>query len=1070
MTATLATADVTGPLPTGTSVLEASAGTGKTWTIAALVTRYVAEGHARVDELLVVTFGRAATSDLRLRVRERLISVHRELGGASDDPVVQLLNTGDVPTYRQRLATALAAFDSATVTTTHSFCDQVLRSLGLLADLDPGTVLVESLDEVLVEVVDDVFIQMMTERGALPFTRKTALLIARKALADPQAQVLPMGADPEGEPGLRVAFVARVIAEVEVRKRWLRVLGFDDLLSRVRDALMDPVSGPAACQRLRDRFRVVLVDEFQDTDPVQWDVLHSAFHEHRTLVVIGDPKQAIYGFRGADVAAYLKAKRFAGLNQTLGTNWRSDPRVLEGLGALLRGAALGDSQIVVGPVSAGHTVAALGPATDSTPVRVRVVRRAHFGGDRRPAVDGAREVAARDCASQAAHALGEQLTLTPRGSADSRPLEARDIAVLVRTGAQARAVREALLDVGIPSVVSIQESVFGSEAAADWVLLLEALEQPHRKGRVRRLALSAFVGTRAAELADEGSELAVDELSHQLRGWADVLATRGVAGLFATVSEQTRLAERLLGVAGGERVLTDLRHVSEIVHGHALEAELGLSGLVAWLRRQAEDADNSQQERSRRLDSERSAVQILTVHTSKGLEFPVVLVPFGWDTSGGGSSERYPRGHDDADARTLHLGGKSDAVGYALACAGEDRETEAEDLRLLYVAMTRAVSRLVLWWVPSTKTKGGSLPRLLLSPDPADIKSSVTLPDDDVLIAQLQSLAGPCVSVKSIDVVSLLPRDLPAPDAQPLAVALFERPLDTAWRRTSYSGLTRDAHAGVGSEPAAEVKEDEGEVAAEAAPVGDVVPWSELRGSASFGTMVHRMLEHADWSARPLTEELVRVSEGAPSEVLVSGLALAMATPLGRFGIALEDVATRDVLKELDFELPLAGGDSPVGRPLLSSLAGLLRTHLSEGDPMLAYADRLPLLGEQVLRGYLGGSIDAVLRIDGKYVVADHKTNRLARHDVPLTTWHYRKEALDAAMLDAHYPLQALLYTVALHRYLRWRQPGYDPDTHLGGVLYLFLRGMVGTDTGVWSWEPPSSLVLATSDLLAGKS
>ena len=190
----------------------------------------------------------------------------------------------------------------------------------------------------------------------------------------------------------------------------------------------------------------------------------------------------------------------------------------------------------------------------------------------------------------------------------------------------------------------------------------------------------------------------------------------------------------------------------------------------------------------------------------------------------------------------------------------------------------------------------------------------------------------------------------------------------------------------------------------------------------------------------------------------------------GTASSALCSIANMGTLMPATTLLSLGTLSHPVGRPLLSSLAGLLRTHLSEGDPMLAYANRLPLLGEQVLRGYLGGSIDAVLRIDGKYVVADHKTNRLARHDVPLTTWHYRKEALDAAMLDAHYPLQALLYTVALHRYLRWRQPGYDPDTHLGGVLYLFLRGMVGTDAGVWSWEPPSSLVLATSDLLAGKS
>ncbi len=1055
-------ADVTAPLPTGTSVLEASAGTGKTWTIAALVARYVAEGVCRIDELLVVTFGRAATSELRTRVRERLLSVHRELGSPSKDPVVQHLNQGDVAAYRRRIATALAAFDSATVTTTHSFCDQVLRSLGILADLDPGTALVESLDEVLVEAVDDVYLQLVAERGALPFGQKTARAVARKALGDPQATVLPAGADPASEAGLRVELVRRTTIEVEARKHAMRLLSFDDLLARVRDCLTDELTGPAACARLRARFSVVLVDEFQDTDPVQWDVLHSAFHGHRTLVVIGDPKQAIYGFRGADVSAYLKAKRYAAVTQTLAQNWRSDPLVLRGISALLRGAALGHEQIVVGPVTAGHTQAALGPAVGAKPVRLRVVRRSAFKGTKDPNVERAREVAARDCASQVVAALGEGREYTPRGGT-TRPLEARDIAVLVRTGEHARRIREALLQVGVPSVVSIQESVFGSSAAADWLLLLEALEQPHRKGRVRRFSLGAFVGLRAADLAAANSGQRIDQLSQQLRAWADVLAERGVAALFSAVSESTQLSARLLSVHGGERVLTDLRHVAEMVHRHALEAELGLSGLVGWLRRQVEDADDSQQERSRRLDTERPAVQIVTVHTSKGLEYPVVLVPFAWDKSGGGSAERLPGGHDAQDVRTLHLGGKSDA-GYAAACRGEDVETDAEDLRLLYVAMTRAVSRLVLWWVPSTKTRTAALPRLVLAPDPAAVPASVAVPDDEALLAHLRGLGGPCVDVQILDVVAVGPSATLPRVRDELVLSSFDRDLDTAWRRTSYTGLVRDAHAPtVGSEPPAPVKDDEVEGAAGPGD-GDPVPMGPLPGGTAFGTLVHEVLEEADLGVEG---DLARVLDERGVPELLEGLSLAVATPL-LGDVSLRDVPRADQLRELDFELPLAGGDEPSGTVVLSRLADLLRTHLPEGDPVRPYAERLPAL--DVVRGYLGGSIDVVLRVDGSCWVVDHKTNRLARRDVEATTWHYRRDALDAAMLDAHYPLQALLYCVALHRYLRWRQPDYDPAVHLGGVLYLFLRGMVGTPgSGVWSWQPPAELVVAVSDLLAGR-
>jgi exodeoxyribonuclease V beta subunit len=204
----------------------------------------------------------------------------------------------------------------------------------------------------------------------------------------------------------------------------------------------------------------------------------------------------------------------------------------------------------------------------------------------------------------------------------------------------------------------------------------------------------------------------------------------------------------------------------------------------------------------------------------------------------------------------------------------------------------------------------------------------------------------------------------------------------------------------------------------------------------------------------------------------------AYATPLGSLadGRPLAGIAPADRLTELDFELPLRGGDQPNGVGYLREVADVLRTHLPGDDPLAGYADLLadPLVGDAVLRGYLGGSIDAVLRVDGRYLVVDYKTNRLAAPDEPLTAWHYRAEAMAIAMLQAHYPLQALLYDVALHRFLRWRLPGYRPEKHLGGVLYLFLRGMCGPSVavsgsvvpGVFAWRPPAALVVAASDVL----
>src|SRR4051794_33564609 len=309
--------DVCGALPTGTTLLEASAGTGKTFTVGALVARYVAEGVAQLDEMLVITFGRAASQELRERVRGQLVQAQRALAEPeSADRTNTLIDfllhraeedEGQRTAMHRRLTDALAAFDAATIATTHQFCQIVLRSLGVAGDTDAGATLVESLDELVVEVVDDLYLATYgAERTPPPFDRDAALALARTAVEDPQAAIAP--ADPEDARGTaRVSFAEAVRGEIERRKRRLGVLSYDDLLTRLADAL-ENADAPARV-RMRQRWRIVLVDEFQDTDPVQWQVLDRAFSGHAAMVLIGDPKQAIYGFRGGDVVTYLHAAR-----------------------------------------------------------------------------------------------------------------------------------------------------------------------------------------------------------------------------------------------------------------------------------------------------------------------------------------------------------------------------------------------------------------------------------------------------------------------------------------------------------------------------------------------------------------------------------------------------------------------------------------------------------------------------------------------------------------------------------------------------------------------------------------
>ncbi len=667
--------------------------------------------------------------------------------------------------------------------------------------------------------------------------------------------------------------------------------------------------------------------------------------------------------------------------------------------------------------------------------------------------------------------------------------------MLVRTNAQVELVRDRLRVAGVPCVASSAVSVFATSSAQDWLWLLQAVEQPHRASRVRLAALTPLIGWTVDEL-DTATDARLDDVSALVRDLAETFPDGGPAGLYERLAVRTALDARLLARPDGERRLTDLRHLATVLSRAVLTRGFGLTALVAWLAARIEDPDGGGVvERSRRLESDAAAVQILTTHTCKGLEYPIVLVPFGWDTSRPLAPTAL-RLHD-GDVRVLDLGGDA-GPGWSERRRRAEAEDDDEALRLLYVALTRARCAVVAWWAPTVNTACSPLHRLLFGrpagqPAPA---AAPAVPDDTAVRQQLQTWAQatPGVAVEHVEAVPPARWAGLATPVTPLQSRRFDRVLDTAWRRTSYSALTAGLHdtaPAVSSEPEQAGHQDEpDEPPPGAQPTGPTEPalastMNGLPGGATFGTLVHEVLEHLDTDAPDLSAEVhrrCRVAVGGrlthldPDE-LAAALLPVLQTPLADTGVALADVPVVDRLNELDFELPLSGGEQP--RPVQATLAGiatLLRAELPADDVLADYADLLQTVPGAALRGYLSGSIDAVLRLRSapgaapRFVVVDYKTNRLARGD--LTVLHYTREAMAAEMLRSHYVLQALLYAVALHRFLRWRQPGYDPAVHLGGVQYLFVRGMVGPDTpagcGVFDWHPPARLVARLSDLLAG--
>ncbi|HSV38992.1 MAG TPA: UvrD-helicase domain-containing protein [Nocardioidaceae bacterium] len=1106
--------DLAGALPNGptTTVLEASAGTGKTHAIATLATRYVADG-TPLEQLMLVTFGRAATTELRERVRARMRDTAAALADASasshEDPVIRLLAVGteaEVGERRERLLSALARFDAATIATTHQFCGQMLRALGISADVDHDARFVDTARDLVEETVTDLYVRAFGQSGSAkaPFGFDLAAKIAQAAASDPSAELGPSDADPTSEAHRRFRLAEAVRAEVQLRKRRGRIQDYDDLLVQLRDALADPDGGEAAREMIRRRYSVVMVDEFQDTDPVQWDILEGTFHQHTTLVLIGDPKQAIYAFRGADVHTYLRAADSSSALQTLGTNWRADSALVDALAPLLGGVALGDDRITVGPVVAHHQGRRLHSPRGDAPLRIRVVDRQHVppaAGKRAPSAGAVQPFVARDVAADIVALLdaGSQL--------EGEPVAPGDIAVLVQTGYQGQLVRDALAAAGVPVVLTGTASVFAGEAARDWLTLLSAIEQPHRPGLVRAAALTPFVGWSATQLAT-ATEDQLDEHAARLRTWADVLRGQGVAALLEAATTSAGVTARVLAQDSGERLLTDLRHVGQLLHLEVVKHGLGVAALVGWLRERISDAgDDLDRERSRRLESDAKAVQVTTVHTSKGLEFPIVYAPFLWWRLEPWGPEEILLLHDSSGRRIRHVGGSS-AADYPQRRAQHEQEAVDESLRLAYVALTRASSALVTWWAPTWNTKRAPLHRLLFRADgTVRVPLEIPVPGDDAVIRERldawASRSDGLIAVETAEHPASVRWRPPAEDLAQLERRRLARTLDLDWTRTSYSGLTAGLHEqlpGVSSEAEAPgtVDEPDLDVATGEAPTGAVPsPMAGLPVGASFGTLVHSVLETLDFTATDLRSALVdrckvEGSErfaGVPAQELADALLPTLLTPLGPLagGARLADLAPKDVLAEMEYEYPLAGGNSPrSSHATVDRIGELLERHLPVDDPMRSYAAALDVeaLRATALKGFIGGFLDAVLRVydadsTPRYVVVDYKTNWLGRPGAPrdaLSSWDYRPQALAKAMQDAHYPLQALLYAVAVHRFLRWRQPGYDPDVHLGGVLYLFLRGMCGPDTpaidgvpaGVFSWKPPAQLVLDLSDLLDG--
>ncbi|MFP3405340.1 exodeoxyribonuclease V subunit beta [Pseudomonas sp. SIMBA_065] len=888
-----------------------------------------------------------------------------------------------------------------------------------------------------------------------------------QALASPDARLLEHAA-------------SWVSARFEVEKRRRAEMGFDDMLLRLQHALASE-AGERLAGLIREQFPVALIDEFQDTDPVQYGIFERIYQitENRTetgLFMIGDPKQAIYAFRGADIYTYLAARRATtGRLHSLDTNYRSSQAMV---------AAVNQVFLQAETRSQGRG-AFLFREADDNPLPFIEVRAK--GRGEQLLVDGEvcaalqcwqlqseepvsgtlyRQQLAASCASHIVALLngGQQGTAGFRnGEGELRPCLPSDIAILVRDGHEAQMIRGELAARDVRSVyLSDKDSVFAAQEAHDLLAWLKACAEPDSE-RLLKAAL--------ASLTLDLSLAALDKLNQDERVWEDwVMRFRryretwqrqGVLPMLRHLLHDFQLPRTLIARSDGERVLTNLLHLAELLQQAAGELD-GEQALIRHLAEHLSSSGQAGEEQILRLESDEQLVKVVTIHKSKGLEYPLVYLPF-ICTSKPVDGTRLPLAWHDSQGNA-HLTLTPDQEQIARA----DDERLAEDLRLLYVALTRAQHAC---WLGVADLKRGNQKHSQLHRSALGylLGGGLALPSSEQLAGWLQALASACpyIACPPLPLADDQGYRMPHAERELLPARKPRRAAAENWWIASYSALrVGEQTLGADSSQAQQLLDDEvvdAQVLRELpAEGGDI---HRFPRGPNPGTFLHGLLE---WAGREgFAEvsgnlELIERTVGQRCNrrdwtgwiaTLTPWLHQLLNEPLPVLGqeVSLTLAQLRHYQIEMEFWFASHQVDA-------EQLDRLVARHTHPGHAR-------PAAQPTLLNGMFKGFIDLAFELDGRYYVADYKSNWLGP-DVQA----YDSLAMEKAILEHRYDLQYVLYLLALHRQLRARLPDYDYDRHVGGALFIFLRGASSSGHGVYFAKPPRVLIEALDALFRGES
>jgi exodeoxyribonuclease V beta subunit len=1180
----------------GRSLIEASAGTGKTYALAGLFLRFILEKKSAVGEILAVTFTEAAAEELRGRIhallREAKGMLEHPNAKAGHDPLIAaILSKSDPAQSLDAIVNALRDFDSCALFTIHGFCRRLLFEFAFESDqllnavlIDDQTIFVREIVEdfwrvhfsnasllfsafasgrkitpsALISLVnsfvsyDDVrivpdapsvdiidaqrdFLLKFQEAGKLWMEDKSeiaqvlqsASLDGRKygkcvpaLLQSLDAFLKSEAPDPADTMKfekittrileksvkkcstmvchdffdvyeslfdsaqflvnlfdgkvlyLKSRLIHRLRGELEARKKRENVLFYDDLLLQVRQALSKKTTGNALAALVRKKYRAVLIDEFQDTDPLQCGIFLDLFSEDISLFLIGDPKQSIYGFRGADIFAYLSASQKVGRVYTLSTNYRSEKRLVKAINTIF-----GKPNSFVFEDIIYHSIAAsdlknkfsLQDAEKSRFIVWFLERNDSKGNGVTPLLKGAAETRVSNAVAMEISSL---LNLSNSGGLQfhGKKILPTDIAVLVRTNREADLIYNVLIKNGIAATIQNNMNVFKTEEALDLYRLLLGMTNAMRLHTIRAALSTMYYGYNANDINKLNSDQALmDHCISVFTEYHELWKNAGFMRMVRVFMAQEKVRIRLLSMPMGERRLTNFLHLVELVHQKESSEKLyPVKTCKFLLNKILQESPNKSDEEVLRLEKDDNAIRVMTIHKSKGLEFPIVFCPFSWEGSEfSGNRKKSPflfHDQDDNYLQKIALGDEEIAKYRGAA----EQEQLAENIRLLYVALTRAKYCCYCSWGMVSKSETSAFAYLFHgnneTPTVFELGSRLKGMPDDLLRKEIQlniNRSDNSIETRSIPASVFAPNILANPDEVEIVSRDFKGSIPESWKISSFSSLSRfhsfEEHQ-IDFEPI-EISLITN-INVRKTPKIDFTEFNIFnfpKGKIT-GLFFHDIFEHLDFNnaASDATRDLVLAKlqeyefDSAWSPTIIALINSVMAVPLvhekGKF--ALNEILTSECLREMEFLFPL--------KSISSKQLNDFFSYTVFGDPGLE-KKKIGRLEFSPARGFVKGFIDLIFRHEGRYFIVDWKSNYLGD-----TIEHFNYQAIKKEMTHEFYYLQSYIYLVALHEFLSKRMPEYNYNDHFGGIYYLFLRGIDkknGDSYGVYFDRPKESLV-----------